>query len=144
MMPLRTCFLIATTIYPNHSSGDRSGLHRSETSLLLSKRVSPTATIPSTDTYIRGGLPTVCSLSRSLLLHAIFVFPSPYEVRLDGGQEAMPHLRQCFGLPLLPFSSVLFTAATSEAQRASRGQHVPCPAHNERIGPTVKTTAAHP
>ena len=38
MMPIRTCSLIATTIYPNHSAGHRSGLWRGETSAFLAAR----------------------------------------------------------------------------------------------------------
>ena len=35
-MPVRTCSLIATTIYPNHSAGNRSGLRRGEASVYTS------------------------------------------------------------------------------------------------------------
>jgi len=53
-MPVRTCSLTATTIYPSHSAGHRSGLHRGETSGYTSPAFGrpgsfPTTTMPSAD-----------------------------------------------------------------------------------------------
>jgi len=40
----------------------------------------------------------------------IFVFPTPFGVRLDGGQDAMTHRRRGFGRPVLPGTPVIFSA----------------------------------
>jgi len=72
IMPLRTCSFITTTIYPNHSAGDRSGLHRGESSphcgarflrllchLLTSATRSSPLTVRSVHYWTRGGSPEV-------------------------------------------------------------------------------------
>lgn len=76
------------------------------------------------------------SLTRSSICCCmpIFVFLSPFGVRLDGGQDAMTHRRRGFGRPVLPDSPVIFSAVpTSETQRASRGKHRLLSAHDRQI-----------
>ena len=64
----------------------------------------------------------------------IFVFPAPFGVRLDGGQDVTTHRRRGFGQPVLPDSPVIISAVpASETQRASRGKHRLLSAHDRQI-----------
>jgi len=64
----------------------------------------------------------------------IFVFPTPFGVGLDGGQDAMTHRRRGFVQPVLPDTPVIFsTVKTCETQRVSRGKHRLLSAHDRQI-----------
>jgi len=74
-----------------------------------------------TDSHYAMGSP-YGSLTRSYICCCmpIFVFPAPYGVSLDGGQDARTHQRRDFVLPVIPDSPVIFSAVpTSETQRVS-------------------------
>ncbi len=83
-MPIRICSLIATTIYPDHSVGDRSGLRRSK---IPSSGGETSASIPpklvSTDYYALQA--SLCKLRPGRLLTSL----ARHSLKDDGGCHAI-------------------------------------------------------
>jgi hypothetical protein len=90
-MPVRTCSLIATTIYPSHSARYRSGLHRGEASGYTSPIFGRPGSFPPTT------MPSAPLLS---CVRGRLLFPQPIRLARDapGRHERFPGVNTCLSV----------------------------------------------